>query len=158
MAETVANGSQQNQHILLFLSVSFGFCRAEHSRPAHFRCASATWLSTGCTAPMHRNRIKLRRIFAALQHCHGSANARRAISRQLERRERFPPLRISSRVQMSLPIATAVSDIRFEKPHSLSYHVRIRHIVPSITLVWSVWKTEEWGSWLKSWLTSFSSV
>ncbi len=28
--------------------------------------------------------------------------------------------------QISLPIATAVSAIRFEKPHSLSYQVRIR--------------------------------
>src|SRR6056297_1106934 len=37
--------------------------------------------------------------------------------------------------QMSLPMATAVSNIRLEKPHSLSYHVRIRHIVPSMTLV-----------------------
>ena len=40
--------------------------------------------------------------------------------------------------QISAPIATAVSDMRFEKPHSLSYHVRIRHMVPSITLVWSM--------------------
>src|SRR6056297_274541 len=60
--------------------------------------------------------------------------------------------------QMSLPIATAVSDIRFEKPHSLSYQVRIRHIAPSMTFVWSVWKIDEWGSWLKSMETSFSSV
>ena len=37
--------------------------------------------------------------------------------------------------QISLPIATAVSDMRFEKPHSLSYQVRIEHSVPSITLV-----------------------
>jgi hypothetical protein len=40
--------------------------------------------------------------------------------------------------QISLPIATAVSDIRFENPHSLSYQVRIRQSVPSITLVWSI--------------------
>lgn len=54
------------------------------------------------------------------------------------------------RSQISLPIATAVSDIRFEKPHSLSYQVRMRHIVPSMTLVWSRWKIELCGSWLKS--------
>ena len=55
-----------------------------------------------------------------------------------------------SLVQISLPIATAVSAMRFEKPHSLSYQVRMRHSVPSITLVWSMWKIEEWLSWLKS--------
>lgn len=37
--------------------------------------------------------------------------------------------------QRNLPIATAVSAMRLEKPHSLSYHVRIRTIVPSMTLV-----------------------
>ena len=36
----------------------------------------------------------------------------------------------------SLPIATAVSAMRFEKPHSLSYQVRMRHsLPPSIALV-----------------------
>ncbi len=40
--------------------------------------------------------------------------------------------------QISLPIATAVSAMRFEKPHSLSYHDRMRTIVPSMTLVWSM--------------------
>ena len=54
------------------------------------------------------------------------------------------------RPQMSLPIATAVSAMRFEKPHSLSYHESTRTNVPSETLVWSMWKVEEWGSWLKS--------
>ncbi len=52
--------------------------------------------------------------------------------------------------QISLPIATAVSAMRFEKPHSLSYQDRTRTNVPSITLVWSRWNTEEWLSWLKS--------
>jgi hypothetical protein len=37
--------------------------------------------------------------------------------------------------QISAPIATAVSAIRFEKPHSLSYHDRTRAMRPSITLV-----------------------
>ena len=36
---------------------------------------------------------------------------------------------------MSLPIATAVSLIRFEKPHSLSYQVRMRTIRPSMTRI-----------------------
>ena len=60
--------------------------------------------------------------------------------------------------QISLPMATAVSLMRFEKPHSLSYQVRMRTMVPSITLVWSMWNTEEWLSWLKSEETSFSVV
>src|SRR5210317_568684 len=57
-----------------------------------------------------------------------------------------------------LPIATAVSAMRLENPHSLSYQLRIRTIVASITLVWSVAKIEEWLSWLKSIDTNGSSV
>jgi len=60
--------------------------------------------------------------------------------------------------QSSLPMATAVSAMRLEKPHSLSYHARMRTMVPSSTLVWSMWNTDECGSWLKSLLTSGSSV
>ena len=60
--------------------------------------------------------------------------------------------------QISFAIATAVSDMRFEKPHSLSYQDRIDTKVPSITLVWSMWKIEECGSWLKSIETFLSSV
>ena len=52
--------------------------------------------------------------------------------------------------QISLAIATAVSAMRFEKPHSLSYQDRTRTKVPSITLVWSRWKIDERSSWLKS--------
>ena len=37
--------------------------------------------------------------------------------------------------QINFPMATAVSDIRFEKPHSLSYQLRIETKVPSITFV-----------------------
>ena len=48
--------------------------------------------------------------------------------------------------------------MRVEKPHSLSYQERTDTNVPSITLVWSVWKIDEWGLWLKSDETSFSSV
>ena len=47
-------------------------------------------------------------------------------------------------------MATAVSAMRLEKPHSLSYQVRMRTKVPSMTLVWSMWKVDECGSWLKS--------
>ena len=50
----------------------------------------------------------------------------------------------------SFPIATAVSAMRLEKPHSLSYHAITRTSVPFCTLVWSMWKVEECGSWLKS--------
>jgi len=39
------------------------------------------------------------------------------------------------RCHSSLPIATAVSLIRFEKPHSLSYQLITRTKVPSMTLV-----------------------
>ena len=60
--------------------------------------------------------------------------------------------------QMSLLIATAVSDMRFEKPHSLSYHERMRTKLPSMTLVWSMWNTDEWLSWLKSIETFEESV
>ena len=52
--------------------------------------------------------------------------------------------------QSSLPMATAVSAMRLEKPHSLSYQDITRTSVPSITLVCSRWNTEECGSWLKS--------
>ena len=52
--------------------------------------------------------------------------------------------------QISFASATAVSDMRFEKPHSLSYHDMMRTRLPSMTLVWSMWKIEERGSWLKS--------
>ena len=60
--------------------------------------------------------------------------------------------------QISLPIATAVSTMRLEKPHSLSYHDITRTSVPSITLVWSMAKTDECGSWLKSLETLGASV
>ena len=51
---------------------------------------------------------------------------------------------------ISFPIATAVSAMRFEKPHSLSYQAITRTSVPFITLVWSMWTVDECGSWLKS--------
>src|SRR5258707_7029168 len=54
------------------------------------------------------------------------------------------------RSQSSFPIATAVSAMRLEKPHSLSYHDITRTSVPFCTLVWSMWKVDECGSWLKS--------
>ncbi len=62
------------------------------------------------------------------------------------------------RDQMVLAKATAVSDIRLEKPHSLSYQDKTRTNVPSMTLVWSFAKIEEWLSWLKSRETNGSSV
>ena len=45
--------------------------------------------------------------------------------------------------QSSFDIATAVSAMRLEKPHSLSYQESTRTNLPSITLVWSRWKTDE---------------
>ena len=60
--------------------------------------------------------------------------------------------------QMSLPIAEAVSAMRLEKPHSLSYQDMTRTKLPSITLVWSSAKVEDAGLWLRSQETSLSSV
>ena len=60
--------------------------------------------------------------------------------------------------QISFAIATAVSAMRFEKPHSLSYQESTRTKLPSITLVWSRWKIEERSSPLKSLETLGSSV
>src|SRR5262245_37571368 len=45
----------------------------------------------------------------------------------------------------SLPMATAVSAMRLEKPHSLSYQDITRTKVPSMTLVWSIWNVDEAG-------------
>src|SRR5262249_6351834 len=64
----------------------------------------------------------------------------------------------SRRDQINLPIATAVSIIRLEKPHSLSYHDITRTSVPSMTLVWSMANTDECASWLKSLETLGASV
>src|SRR5207253_9526974 len=50
-----------------------------------------------------------------------------------------------SRFQISFPIATAVSIMRLEKPHSLSNHDSTVTIVPSITL-----RSEEHTSELQS--------
>src|SRR3546814_738327 len=60
--------------------------------------------------------------------------------------------------QISLPSATAVSLILLEKPHSLSYQVRIRTKVSSSTWVWVRSKVELAGEWLKSLDTSGSSL
>src|SRR6202020_111526 len=43
--------------------------------------------------------------------------------------------RVTPNPQISFAIATAVSAIRFEKPHSLSYQESTRTNLPSITLV-----------------------
>ena len=58
--------------------------------------------------------------------------------------------------QISLPMATAVSAMRFEKPHSLSYQDSTRTRLPSSTLVCVAAKIDERGSWLKSIETSCS--
>lgn len=41
----------------------------------------------------------------------------------------------NQKAQSNLPMATAVSDMRLEKPHSLSYQERTDTKVPSMTLV-----------------------
>src|SRR4029077_7498824 len=58
----------------------------------------------------------------------------------------------------SLLMATAVSTMRQEKPHSLSYQDMTRTNVPSITFVWSMANTDECASWLKSEETFGASV
>ena len=78
------------------------------------------------------------------------------ISRFCERRRRAPAGALVRRAmrrpsgQIVLASAMAVSAMRFEKPHSLSYQDRMRTNVPSMTLVWSMWKIDERASWLKS--------
>ena len=54
--------------------------------------------------------------------------------------------------------AAAVSSMRLEKPHSLSYQVRMRTKRPSSTVVWVRPKIEEAGWWVKSIDTGFSSL
>ncbi len=53
-----------------------------------------------------------------------------------------------------LPSSAAVSDIRLEKPHSLSYHASTRASSPSTTVVCVASNVDEAGLWLKSMLTS----
>src|SRR5205807_70879 len=72
--------------------------------------------------------------------------------RRMTARARHPSRRASrapqddgSRFQISFPIATAVSIMRLEKPHSLSYHDSTATRLPSMTLVWSMWNTDERG-------------
>src|SRR5262249_23279406 len=52
----------------------------------------------------------------------------------------------------------AVSSMRLEKPHSLSYQDSTRTKLPSITWVWLRSKVELAGLWLKSLDTSGSSL
>ena len=56
----------------------------------------------------------------------------------------------------SLPMATAVSSMRLEKPHSLSYQDITRTSLPSTTCVCVESKLDENGEWLKSIDTSSS--
>ena len=60
------------------------------------------------------------------------------------------PAGVAVNPQISFAIATAVSAMRLEKPHSLSYQDSTRTKLPSMTLVWSRWKIEERSSPLKS--------
>ena len=55
-----------------------------------------------------------------------------------------------------LPNSAAVSIMRFEKPHSLSYHPITRASWPSTTAVCVASNEHDAGLWLKSMLTSFS--
>src|SRR4051812_44462842 len=55
-------------------------------------------------------------------------------------------------------MASAVSLIRVEKPHSLSYQDRTRPRPPSIIWVWGRATVDDAGAWLKSMETSGSLV
>ncbi len=61
-------------------------------------------------------------------------------------------------VSYSFAIAAAVSTMRFEKPHSLSYQLTTRTSLPSITAVSRLSTVELAGVWMKSIETSGSSV
>ena len=56
------------------------------------------------------------------------------------------------------PSRAAVSTMRFEKPHSLSYQLTTRTSLPSITAVSRLSTVELAGLWLRSIETSGSSV
>ena len=64
------------------------------------------------------------------------------------------PIQCAERHDQRLPNSAAVSDIRLEKPHSLSYQLITRASCPSTTAVCVASKVEEAGLWLKSTLTS----
>src|SRR3546814_550672 len=78
--------------------------------------------------------------------------------RDARRRSRGPAPRLGSLPQMVLAKATAVSHIRLEKPHSLSYQDRTRTSLPSTTWVCVASNVELNGEWLKSQETSSSSL
>src|SRR5262249_20945138 len=89
----------------------------------------------------------------AVVHRHVEVDAQQhafALNVSLIERKKSGHVRSGESDQISLPIATAVSAMRLEKPHSLSYQDITRTSVPSMTLVWSMWKIELCGSWLKS--------
>jgi hypothetical protein len=79
----------------------------------------------------------------------------RAGVRSARTRATRPPTETKSRI--SLPIATAVSAMRFEKPHSLSYQDRIEHEVAVHHLGLVHVEDDEAGLWLKS-IETFGSV
>src|SRR3546814_1967828 len=58
--------------------------------------------------------------------------------------------------QSSLAIAPAVSTMRFEKPHSLSYQDTTRTSLPSSTAVSRLSTVDDAGLWLRSIATSGS--
>ena len=86
--------------------------------------------------------------------------ARRAVARDAAR-SGLPAGRQGSGIpppQPSLAMARAVSTIRFEKPHSLSYQLTTRTSLPSSTAVSRLSIVELAPLWLRSIETSGSSV
>ena len=93
-------------------------------------------------------RKHLRSGNASRTNCNRSVLSAAAVSLLIS--THFHSAHLPRMYQSNFPKATAVSLMRLEKPHSLSYQESTRTRVPSMTLVWSRWNTDEWLSWLKS--------
>lgn len=91
---------------------------------------------------------------AGTAHQHdGRAKRRGGGERRLRLGERMNDDRFRGSAQPSLPSATAVSLMRLEKPHSLSYQASTLSSLP-LDLVWLASKIDDSGLWLKSLETS----
>nr|CDQ33547.1 hypothetical protein BN993_02991 [Virgibacillus halodenitrificans] len=98
----------------------------------------------------------LRRLISrVLTHSMGSESERTTIERSRECARRMSGrshtvwLRHRRWPYLAACIASAVSSIRLEKPHSLSYHAITLTRRP-LTRVWLASKVDEFASWLKS--------
>ena len=86
--------------------------------------------------------------------CHAAASRTRVPTRSPSPALRGDLSRAAGEVYSADPSSAAVSDMRLEKPHSLSYQPITRVSAPSTTAVWVASKVHDAGQWLKSMLTS----